>query len=78
MMKVFLIVVLVIVGLFFVKLVVARRKFTKRWKQEEEYALQISRCNPCVPSMLSTKPFAVSHAESTAKLTFDKSILDIS
>ena len=43
MMKVFLIVVLVIVGLFFVKLVVARRKFTKRWKQEEEYALQISR-----------------------------------
>lgn len=43
MMKVFLIVVLVIVGLFFVKLVVERRKFTKRWKQEEEYALQISR-----------------------------------
>ena len=43
MMKVFLIVVLVIVGLFFVKLVVARRKFTKHWKQEEEYALQISR-----------------------------------
>lgn len=27
----------------FVKLVVARRKFTKHWKQEEEYALQISR-----------------------------------
>lgn len=43
MMKVFLIVVLVIVGLFFVKLVVARGKFTKRWKQEEEYALQICR-----------------------------------
>ena len=43
MMKVFLIVVLVIVGLFFVKLVVARHKFKKRWKQEEEYALQISR-----------------------------------
>jgi len=42
MMKVFLIVVLVIVGLFFVKLVDARRKFTKRWKEEEEYALKIS------------------------------------
>lgn len=43
MMKVFLIVILAIVGLFFVKLIVARRKFTRRWKQEEEYALQISR-----------------------------------
>lgn len=43
MMKVFLIVVLAIIGLFFVKIVVARRKLRKRWKQEEEYALQISR-----------------------------------
>lgn len=43
MMKVFLIVVLVIIGLLFVKILVARRKLRKRWKQEEEYALQISR-----------------------------------
>lgn len=43
MMKVFLIVVLAIIGLLFVKIVVARRKLRKRWKQEEEYALQISR-----------------------------------
>ena len=43
MMKVLLIVVLAIIGLLFVKIVVARRKLRKRWKQEEEYALQISR-----------------------------------
>lgn len=43
MMKVFLIVVLAIIGPLFVKIVVARRKLRKRWKQEEEYALQISR-----------------------------------
>ena len=43
MMKVFLIVVLAIIGLLFVKIVVARRKLRKRRKQEEEYALQISR-----------------------------------
>lgn len=43
MMKVFLIVVLAIIGLLFVKIVVARRKLRKRWKQEEEYVLQISR-----------------------------------
>lgn len=40
MMKVFLIVVLAIIGLLFVKIVVARRKLRKRWEQEEEYALQ--------------------------------------
>ena len=43
MMKVLLIVVLAIIGLLFVKIVVARRKLRKRWKQEEKYALQISR-----------------------------------
>lgn len=42
-MKVVIFVLLAVVGLFFVRLVVARRKFTKRWKQEEDYALQISR-----------------------------------
>ena len=42
-MKVIIIIVLAVLGLFFVKLVVARRKFRKRWKQEEEHALQISR-----------------------------------
>jgi len=43
MMKTILIIVLSFVLLFIVKLVIARRKFTKQWKQNEDDALQISR-----------------------------------
>lgn len=43
MMKTILIIVLSFVLLFIVKLVIARRKFTKQWKQDEDDALQISR-----------------------------------
>lgn len=42
-MKMVLIIVLALVALFIVKLVIARRKFTKQWKQNEDDALQISR-----------------------------------
>ena len=43
MMKTILIIVLTLVVLFIVKLVIARRKFTKQWKQDEHDALLISR-----------------------------------
>ena len=43
MMKTILFIVLALVVLFIVKLVIARRKFTKLWKLNEDYALQISR-----------------------------------
>jgi hypothetical protein len=43
MMKTILFIVLALVALFIVKLVIARRKFTKQWKQDEDDALQISR-----------------------------------
>lgn len=43
MMKTILFIVLALVSLFIVKLVIARRKFTKQWKQDEDDALQISR-----------------------------------
>jgi len=43
MMKTILIIVLSFVLLFIVKLDIARRKFTKQWKQNEDDALQISR-----------------------------------
>lgn len=43
MMKTILLIVLSFVLLFIVKLVIARRKFTKQWKQNEDDALQISR-----------------------------------
>jgi len=42
-MKTILIIVLSFVLLFIVKLDIARRKFTKQWKQNEDDALQISR-----------------------------------
>lgn len=43
MMKMILLIVLALVALFIVKLVIARRKFTKQWKQDEHDALLISR-----------------------------------
>ena len=43
MMKTVLFIVLALVALFIVKLVIARRKFTKQWKLNEDDALQISR-----------------------------------
>lgn len=42
MLKTILLIVLALVALFILKLITARRKFTKQWKKNEDDALQIS------------------------------------